>query len=252
MDDDGFIDGFVARAAAIPGVVAVALGGSRAHGLEHAGSDWDFAIYYRGRLDADDVRAAGWEGQVFAPGDWGGGVMNGGAFLRVDGRKVDLHYRDLDEVEHHWAEAREGRFRIERLPFYLAGIPTYTVVGELALCRVLHGELPRPEYPPALAQSGQREWHAAALLSLDAAAGYAAREMPVETVGSLARALLEEGHARAAAAQTWVLNEKRLLATTGLDAVESAFVGIGRERPALERAVDQVRRVVERAGPRGG
>ncbi|MDQ3871710.1 MAG: nucleotidyltransferase domain-containing protein, partial [Chloroflexota bacterium] len=215
MGDDAFLTAFSEKAAAIPGVVAVALGGSRAQGTAHAGSDWDFAIYYRRSLDPASVRAAGWEGEVFAPGDWGGGVMNGGAFLRVDGRRVDLHYRDLDDVEHWWNEAREGRFEIQRLPFYLAGIPTYTVVAELAIGVTLRGELPRPTYPRALSASASRTWHDAAHLSLQAAAAYAGRAAVAECLGSLARALLEEAHARAAARSRWVLNEKRLLEAAG-------------------------------------
>jgi transposase InsO family protein len=55
--------------------------------------------------------------------------------------RVDVHYRDLDDVEHRLAEAQEGRFGIERLLFHLAGIPTYIVAAELALNRVLHGQL---------------------------------------------------------------------------------------------------------------
>jgi hypothetical protein len=39
------------------------------------------------------------------------------------GRQVDVHFRDLDDVEHRLAEARQGRFGIEMLTFHLAGIP---------------------------------------------------------------------------------------------------------------------------------
>lgn len=75
-------------------------------------------------------------------------MFNGGAWLTIDGRRVDVHYRDLDVVEHELAEAEEGRFRVEPLLFHLAGIPTYLIVAELAVNRVLRGELPRPaSYP---------------------------------------------------------------------------------------------------------
>ena len=67
-----------ARLAAIPGVVAVTLGGSRATNTAVAGSDWDFGLYYRGRLDPADILALGWPGRVFAPGQWGR-IVNGGA-----------------------------------------------------------------------------------------------------------------------------------------------------------------------------
>ena len=85
------------RLAGIPGVVAVTLGGSRATNTHEDGSDWDFGVYYRGTIDPDDVRALGWTGEVFAPGAWGR-LVNGGAWLQVDGQPVDLIYRDLDEV----------------------------------------------------------------------------------------------------------------------------------------------------------
>lgn len=241
VDDEAFLTAFTEQAAAIRGVVAVALGGSRAQGVARSDSDWDFGIYYRGSLDPADVRAVGWEGEVFAPGDRGGGIILGGAFLRVDGRRVDLHYRDLDDVEHWWDEAREGRFEIQRLPFYLAGIPTYTAVGELAVGRTLRGNLPRPTYPAALQASASGTWHDAAHLSLQAAAGHAARAAVAECLGSLARALLEEAHARAAAEAMWVLNEKRLLEMGGLADAGRFLAAVTADRSSLEAATARVR-----------
>ena len=52
------------RLAAVPGVVAVTLGGSRAVGAAVAGSDWDFGLYYRGGLDPADISALGWPGDA--------------------------------------------------------------------------------------------------------------------------------------------------------------------------------------------
>lgn len=135
------------RLAEIPGVVAVTLGGSRATNTAVKGSDWDFGLYYRGGLDPADITALGWPGRVFAPGEWGR-IVNGGAWLTVDGIKVDLIYRDLDEVLHWTAAAQDGRFEIQREVGYVAGIATYVLTGELALGRVLAGDLPRPQFPP--------------------------------------------------------------------------------------------------------
>ncbi|MBA2387531.1 MAG: nucleotidyltransferase domain-containing protein, partial [Acidimicrobiia bacterium] len=137
------------RLAGIPGVVAVALGGSRATNTHEDGSDWDFGVCYRGTIDPDDVRALGWTGQVFAPGAWGR-LVNGGAWLQVDDQAVDLIYRDLDEVLHWTAEAEHGRFEIQREVGYVAGIATYVLAGELAINEVLCGEFPRPEFPQPL------------------------------------------------------------------------------------------------------
>lgn len=160
MEDEEFADYIASSLAGLPGVLAVSLGGSRASGASRPDSDWDFAVYYHGRFDPGDLRALGWPGEVSAVGGWGGGVLNGGAWLRVEGRPVDVHYRDLDDIEHQITEAREGRFRIERLMFHLAGIPTYIVVAELALHRVMRGNLPRPEYPDKLRITASQRWSA--------------------------------------------------------------------------------------------
>jgi predicted nucleotidyltransferase len=211
---------------ALPGVLAVALGGSRVRGTQRADSDWDFAIYYRGYFDPDTLRAKDWQGEVFDIGAWGGGVMNGGAWLTIDGRRVDVHYRDLDEVEHWSKEAQEGRFRKEHLLFYVAGIPTYVVMAELALNLVLCGSLPAPEYPDALSRSASARWHDDAQASLSYAIG-ALRDRGDVTValGNAVRAVLEEAHSRMAARKEWVLNEKGLVGAAGLaEASQLLFV----------------------------
>src|SRR5579875_3849405 len=116
------------RLAQVPGVVAVTLGGSRATGAARPDSDWDFGLYYRGAIEPADISALGWPGQVFAPGEWGR-IVNGGAWLTIDGVRVDLIYRDLDEVLHWTAEAEAGRFEIQREVGYVAGIATYVLAG---------------------------------------------------------------------------------------------------------------------------
>jgi predicted nucleotidyltransferase len=169
--DDAQFPGYVAeRLSSVPGVMAVALGGSRAAGTQRPDSDWDFALYYRGRFEPQDLRALGWPGEISRIGGWGGGVFNGGPWLRADGRPVDVNYRDLDEVEWHLAEAIAGRFRIERLLFHLAGVPTYIVVAELAVNVVLYGGLPSPGgYPDRLRQAAHERWRADARHTLGSA-----------------------------------------------------------------------------------
>jgi len=79
----------VEKLADIPGVVGATLGGSRAVGRQRPDSDWDVGLYYRGRLDANDVRALGFEGTVVDPGDWGR-LVDGGAWLTIEGERVDI------------------------------------------------------------------------------------------------------------------------------------------------------------------
>ena len=209
MDDPSFSSWLTAELASLPGVSAVTLGGSRAQQTHHGDSDWDFAVYYRGHFDPEALRAKGWDGQISEIGGWGGGVMNGGAWLRIDGRRVDVHYRDLDEVEHWCTEAEAGRFRKELLAFYVAGIPTYVVMAELALNVVLFGELPRPDYPGALSREAGRRWRNDSLASLAyGEAALAGRRDVVVGLANAARGIIEAAHSRLAERREWVLNEK--------------------------------------------
>ena len=183
------------RLAAIPGVVAVTLGGSRATGTAVEGSDWDFGLYYRGGLDPADIIALGWPGRVFAPGEWGT-IVNGGAWLTVDGAKVDLIYRDLDEVLRWTTAARDGRFEIRREVGCVAGIATYILAGELALGRVLAGDLPRPAFPPRLVQIAPEAWFRLAAGALSFAGVYAGRQDRVACLANLCQAVLATGQGR--------------------------------------------------------
>ncbi|GAA3238575.1 hypothetical protein GCM10020256_58990 [Streptomyces thermocoprophilus] len=66
--DQEFLATVTDRLAALPGVRAVALGGSRAQGTERPDGDWDLAIYHRGAFAPDDLRAVGWDGEVSETG----------------------------------------------------------------------------------------------------------------------------------------------------------------------------------------
>ncbi|GLY82266.1 nucleotidyltransferase domain-containing protein [Actinoallomurus iriomotensis] len=241
MRDDEFLSHVSGRLAGLPHVQAVALGGSRAAGTHRPDSDWDLSVYYRGDFQPADLRALGWEGEVSEIGGWGGGVFNGGAWLRINGRKVDVHYRDLDDVEHRLAEAREGRFGVEWLLFHLAGVPTYIVVAELAGNRVLHGTLPNPEYPEALRESAKERWRADARLTLDyARAAHALNGHVAETAGAIATAACQTAHAVLAERGEWVTNEKTLLDRAGLRGVDAILAEVPRE-PV--KAVDDAARL---------
>jgi predicted nucleotidyltransferase len=238
MDDETFVDEVAGRLAALPGVEAVTLGGSRAEGTHGPDSDWDLAVYYRCAFDPADLRAVGWPGEVSEIGGWGGGVFNGGAWLTVDGRRVDVHYRDLDVVEHELAEARHGRFHWEPLMFHLAGIPSYLVVAELAVNQVLRGRLPRPGYPAALRVSAPPVWRQRAAMTLRYARdAHAPRGQAAEVAGLLATAAAQTAHAVLAARGEWVTNEKRLLHRAGLRGIDSVVAGLRPEPAALARAV---------------
>ena len=226
----------------LPGVSAVSLGGSRAQGTNRPDSDWDFAIYYRAHFDPQPLRDIGWSGEVFDVGGWGGGVFNGGAWLEIDGRRVDVHYRDLDTVDREIAGALEGQFRIEPLMFHLAGIPTYLVLAELAVSRVLRGSLPRPGYPAALRESAPRVWWDRAERTFGyARVNHAPFGRLTQCAGLVAQAASQAAHAVLAAAGEWVTNEKTLLTRAGLHPVDQFVATAGRDPAALPEIVDQCR-----------
>ncbi len=247
-DDAHFPTPIADRLAALPTVEAVALGGSRAQGTHRADSDWDLAVYYRGDFEPQDLRDIGWRGEVSEVGGWGGGVFNGGAWLRIEGRAVDVHYRDLDVVEHELAEAEQGRFRIEPLMFHLAGIPTYLLVAELALGRVLVGDLPRPAYPEALRKSAPPVWRGMAASTLSYAEHHHAPYGRVgQTAALIVQAASQTAHARLAERGVWVTNDKALLSRAGLEEIDFVVAGMTTDPQDLRAAVAEAGRILATA-----
>jgi hypothetical protein len=242
VEDAAFLDHVADRLAVLPGVEAVNLGGSRAQGTHRPDSDWDFAVYYRDHFDPQDLRDVGWPGEVFEIGGWSDGVFNGGAWLTVDGRRVDVHYRDLSVIDRELAGAREGQFRIEPLLFHLAGIPSYLVLAELHISQLLRGDLPRPDYPAALRERAPLVWWRRAELTFGyALAGHAPRGRLTECAGLVAQAAAQSAHAVLAARGKWVTNEKALLTRADLRQVDQLMTGVAADPEALSAFVDRSR-----------
>ena len=221
---------------AMPGTVAVVLGGSRALRSDDKESDWDLGVYYRAEIDLTALSALG---TVFPPGSWGR-VMNGGAWLECGGEKVDVVLRDLDVVEYWTRRAQEGEFERDALLGYLAGIPTYTLSAELASCRSLHGSVEAVEFPPKLAATAPHVWRFCRSFSLDYARSHAARGNVAGVAGQAAAAVIEEAHAISCGRSQWVCNEKRLIEAAGLSTLNDLFTEIPIERKPLMEWVDLV------------
>lgn len=132
---------------------------------------------------------------------------------------------------------------------YLAGIPTYVVVAELALGRVLSGDVPRPEYPETLKGSASRIWQDRALMTLAyARKAYAERGQAAMTFGAAARALLEAGQARLARDGVWITNEKSLLAQAGWEGTDALFAAAGLGQSDLVDFLDRVEDLIRDGG----
>lgn len=212
----------------VPGVRAVALGGSRARGTHRPDSDWDLGVYYRGALDLGRLAELAGAAQdspveVAGPGGWGPWV-NGGAWLRVDGVPVDWVLRDLDRVEEVWRGCRAGRYEVGVQAGHPLGFWSPVYAGEVAYGRVLAdpgGELAAlrhqvcedPGYPEPLRRAlAQAAWEAE--FSVAAAAKSAPAGDSLHVSLCLARAfgiLTQSLHAHH---RRWLLNEKGALAAT--------------------------------------
>lgn len=218
------------------GTVAVVLGGSKALGTADAGSDWDIGLYYRGQIDLTALSA---RGTVYPPGTWGR-IMNGGAWLHCGSERVDVILRDLNQVEYWTQRAEQGEFEVDHLLGYLAGVPTYLLTAELASCRVLYGNLHAAPFPAKLASSAPSVWRFCRSFSLEYARMHARRGNRVGAAGQVAKAIMEEAHARLCEQALWVCNEKRILNAAGLAQADSHFDELPSDREALVQWVDQV------------
>jgi Nucleotidyltransferase domain len=227
------------RLASVPGVTAVALGGSRAQGTERPDSDWDFALYYRDSIDVAAVRSLGFSGTIAAPGEWAY-PMNGGAWLTVDGQRVDLLFRDLAEVERWTQQAEAGFWELFRVPSYLCGMASYVLMAEAALGKVLVGEVEQHPFPDLLAERGPSKWWSEADFALDSAEVHASPGETAASVGKVAFALLAAAQARLLRARQWAVNEKGIVERAGLGSFDGLF-GAG-VRPS--EAIAQVRTLV--------
>ncbi len=232
-----FAEKLAERLADIPGLVAVTLGGPRARGTNRPDSDWDFGLYSREPIDPDDVRALGYHGTAVAPGEWAA-PMNGGAWLRVEGRKVDLLYRDLGEVDGWTARAEEGRWELFRVPGYLCGMASYVLMGELSVGRLLAGQLDQPSFPVALRRRGADKWIWEVRFALDQTAAHAERGDRAACIGKCAFAFVASAQARLLERGEWALNEKGIVERADLAESESLMT----KAMSLTTLVDEVRR----------
>lgn len=140
-----FVSELAGRLRRIEGISAIALGGSHARGTQHPGSDIDLGLYYREtspfsqgvlRKLAEEINDVP-QPVVTDFGRWGRWV-NGGAWLVVNGKRVDLLYRSIDAVERTIQECRRGTFESDFYQQAPYGFHSYIYLGELSICKPLH------------------------------------------------------------------------------------------------------------------
>lgn len=130
--------------ACVPGVRAVALGGSRSRGEASSASDYDLGLYYMpGELDlaalAERIRRLddeGQEGLLHPPGEWGPWI-NGGAWLTVGGTPVDMLLRDIRRVEEVLGDCVAGIITVDYQCGHPFGFVNTIYAAEVHYCRPL-------------------------------------------------------------------------------------------------------------------
>jgi hypothetical protein len=183
--------------------------------------------------------------------------MNGGAWLEIadsEGslRRVDLMWRELSTLVRLLDEAERGVFSVVRVPFFLAGMPTYLPVAELAFGRPLVGDVPPGcAMPVRLRERGAVWWRENAQFDFDYAVKLAARGEQAIAMGFLARVLVQLAHVQMRAQGRWVFNEKSLVEDAGLGALAAELTAgsqLEKSIAVLRTAVAEPSRVDSR-GP---
>lgn len=227
MLDDAAMLAMASDLSRIDGVIGVVLGGSRARGAAGPDSDVDLGVYLAPRADEASLAAlaAAWADASAAQrpqwtptGGWGPWV-DGGAWLVVDGTRVDWIRRDLARVDAQWERAQRGEHAFHAQAGHPHGFLDVAYCGELALGRILADptgiladrQQRMARMPAALGESlAARLWEAG--FSLDAAAKAARRGDAAYVALCIAHAVLVAAHAIHGRDLAWSTNEKGLVA----------------------------------------
>ena len=212
------------RLSRIEGIVAVALGGSWARGEAHPDSDVDLGLYYEperppsvGALqklarELDDRHLPDLATDF---GEWGPWI-NGGAWLQIDGRRVDWLYRDLGRVRQVLEDCRAGRITCDYQPGHPHGFHNYIYMGEVFYAEPLYdpkGVLTKLKaltvpYPPKLKQAIIEKYLWEAGFALGTARKSAKRSDVFYVVGCLFRCVACLVQVLFALNERYFLNEK--------------------------------------------
>lgn len=146
MNHDPLLIRLTSAFAEVSGIAAIVLGGSRARGNAHPASDYDIGLYFTAAipLDTEQLLAAAKAiadnpaaTAVTPIGEWGPWIV-GGAWLSVEGRKVDLLYRNANAVEAVTESCRTGVVTMDYQPGHPHGFCSAIWMGEIAYCQPLH------------------------------------------------------------------------------------------------------------------
>lgn len=227
MPHDPLLTRLTSVLAEVPGVQAIVLGGSRARGSAHPTSDYDIGLYCSDgvALDTDRLLTVVKEladhpdtMTVTRFGEWGPWIV-GGAWLSVEGQKVDLLYRLADHIERVMTDCRNGTVLMAYQPGHPHGFCSTIWMGEIAYCQPLHdpnGLIARLKsialpYPADLRHGLLRRFQWEVLFSIENAELAAARNERTHVAGCLYRSLACIAQVLFALNERYLINEKGAL-----------------------------------------
>lgn len=254
--------------ATLPHLEAIALTGSHARGRATSASDLDLCLLYSEEApfsiaalrDALDTNGAA----VLAVSDFGewGPWIDGGAWLRVQDRRVDLLYRARELVVRVAEDAQRGRYELHAAQQPPYGYFGPSVLGEVAACVPLHDPQGRlaalkrslPGYPEPLCRAVVQEGLWAVEFGQLFAEKFAARGDPYGVTGCLARSVHRLVLALFALNRVFPVSDKTALDEIGeLERAPDAFAARarallahpGREADALSASVGGLAALLE-------
>ena len=227
MPHDPLLTRLTTALAEVPGVAAIVLGGSRARGSAHPASDYDIGLYFTAANPLDTERLlAAVKTVADAPaaaavtpiGEWGPWIV-GGAWLSIEGQKVDLLYRNADAVEAVMESCRSGIVTMDYQPGHPHGFCSAIWMGEIAYCQPLHDpqvliarlkSIAQP-YPRPLRDALIRRFRWEVLFGIENAELAIARDDQTHVAGCIYRSLACTAQVLFALNARYLINEKGAL-----------------------------------------
>ncbi len=225
MQQLALIEHLVDRLKYVDGLKAIVLGGSYASGAQKPDSDIDIAIYYKEDqpLDIGHIRTIASKLNdmpnpvVTDLGGWGPWV-NGGAWLTIQGQRVDFLYRNVDRVSQVLDACNNGEFETDYLQQPPYGFYSYIYCAETQVCKSLYDpdgllqmlKAKVSHYPNTLKQAIFKHNLWSAGFSLENAKKPAGRGDIYFTAGCVTRAVSMLVQVLYALNETYFLSEKGL------------------------------------------
>lgn len=220
---DAILEKIVDLLSGISGLEAIVLGGSQARGSQDSDSDIDIGLYYHQETvdwsqvekQAQELDQEHRENLLAKPGEWGEWV-NGGCWLMIENKHVDLILRDIERVKKAIQEGQEGIIT----PHYQVGHPhaylNIMYMGELAVSKLLWYRDEKiyrlktfaEEYPQKLKEKIISQFFFEAMFSQELAEKNAARDDIYYVVAHLIRSVSALNQVLFALNEQYCINEK--------------------------------------------